>query len=558
MGIKSTVAHWFGFEQKANPAFMQYTGLMYGNLPQPVMMQANPKAFMKEGYRRNDTVYKCVSYIARNAAGVRLALYTDATKKREIENHPLLDLLSKPNKDMSGNDFVESVCAYTLLLGNSYQYSLRLAKQGPPDELWALRPDLIDIVPSKRGVVRYDYKINDPPTQFEPDLIGHTKFWSPDDDLYGLSPIEVAAIFIDMNLAYNKWNLALTQNYSQPPGAWTTPALLGKKERDTLEHNIHQKYQGFKNAGKAPVLDGGLKWESTAVPPAQMAWLEGRSANSVSGANIYFLAPQLVGDTGASTYDNMEQAVYGSYTEAIFPLLDKVTGTWNRWLVPMYGKNLYLSYDKQSVETIQKIMQAQESAKAERWTKIWLAGGCKLDEYRDKIGLEPAKVGGASFRIKDILIAEADLEKYAEQCLTAPALPPLPIAEGQMPPPGTTVEGSITKPPALPAPKKGYDRSGTYQPDDLEEQLNVLRMQGTQYVQWKAFVRGQSCEICIKNEDITVVLGDEFPSGHILPPAHPGCNCKVVPAEQKNILPIDLQQKRTAREEYQQFSRRYV
>ena len=118
------------YEQKSNPSFAQFESMGYASLPQPVQMQANPKAFVKEGYRRNDTVHKCVSYIARNAAGVRLALYTDATKKREITSHPLLDLLNKPNKDMSGNDYVESVCAYTLLIGNSYQYALRAFKSG--------------------------------------------------------------------------------------------------------------------------------------------------------------------------------------------------------------------------------------------------------------------------------------------------------------------------------------------------------------------------------------------------------------------------------------------
>lgn len=442
------------WEQKSNPAFAQYQGLGYGSLPQPVMMQANPKAIAKEGYRRNDTVHKCVSYIARNAAGIRIALYTDATKKREIESHPLLDLLNNPNKDMSGNDFIESICAYTLLQGNSYMFAFRLAKQGPPDELWSLNPAMIDIVPDSTRVVGYDWKVRSPYIRFEPELVGHTKFWSPDDDLYGLSPVEVAGILVDQQLAYRKWNLSLTQNYAQPPGAWTTPALLGQKERNTLEQNINQKYNGFKNAGKAPVLDGGLKFESYAVPPAQMAFLEGQQYNAAAIANIYSLAPQIVGDTSASTYSNMEEAKYGSYTEAIFPLMDKVVvGSLNRWLVPMFGKGLFLSYVKESVETIQKIMQEQEAAKAERWTKIWLAGGCNLAEYRDKIGLSKPKQGGDAYRIKDILIAEEDLEKYAEQCLTQPALPPLPVAEGT-PPPGQTVEGSLVKPPALPAPAK--------------------------------------------------------------------------------------------------------
>lgn len=574
MGFINRIASSLGFERKNNPAFAQY--MNYGGLPQPVMMQANPNAFMKEGYRRNDTVHKCVSYAARNAAGIRLALYTDKTRKREITTHALLDKLGAPNKDMSGNDYVESVCAYTLLIGNSYQYALRLAKNGPPDELWSLNPGKIDIVPGPNRILRYDFKIKEPPTPFEPSLIGHTKFWNPDDDLYGLSPIEVAGIFVDMNLAYRKWNLALTQNMAQPPGAWTTPALLGKKERDTLEANINQKYNGFKNAGKAPVLDGGLKFESYMVPPAQMAFLEGQEYNSSQIANIYNLAPQVIGDTSASTYDNFEQAVYGSYTECIFPLMDKVCGTWNRWLVPMYpdlkASGAYLGYDKQSVETIQKIMQAQEDAKAERWTKVWLAGGCKLNEYRDKIGLPAAKVGGDSYRIKDILIAEVDLEKYAEQCLTAPAAQTPPVPEGTpvpapiKPKPGGKSIDDITQysiqikqgnnEPAFPkdteaqnhhsalhspqqystqATQKNLDQNGVYQPDDLQARLALYEAQGVIATTWT----GGTCDVCMSNNGKTVPLGQPFPSGHILPKAHPNCECESIPIyEQKRIIPF--------------------
>jgi HK97 family phage portal protein len=572
MSIFSRALSWLGMEQKANPSFGHY--MEYGQLPQPVQMQANPKAFMKEGYRRSDTVHKCVSYAARNAAGIRLALYTDRTRKREIKSHPLLDLLTAPNKDMSGNDYIESVNAYTLLIGNSYEYALRLAPQGPPDELWVLTPAIIDIVPGRKGIVRYDYRIQEPPVAFAPELIGHTKFWNPStgvpgDDLYGLSPIEVAGIFVDMNLAYRKWNLALTQNMAQPPGAWTTPALMGEKEREKLEAKVNQKYSGYKNAGKAPVLDGGLEFKSYAVPPAQMNFLEGQGYNSNQIANIYNLAPQVIGDSSASTYDNFEQAVYGSYTECIFPLMDKRCGTWNRWLVPMYpdlkASGAVLGYDKQSVETIQKMMQAQESAKSERWTKVWLAGGCTLNEYRDKITLPAAKQGGDSYRIKDILIAEADLEKYAEQCLTAPAAQTLPVPEGT-PPSGTTVEGSLAKPPALPAPKpkpgtqpkKSLDSHDIYQPDDLAKQLSLLKGQGVTQVEWKSPEKYGPCDICAPNVGQIRTLGDAFPSGHILPVAHPNCECFVEPVAQKSMEPISIETKRTLRDEYKEFQRRHA
>jgi HK97 family phage portal protein len=447
------------FQRKSNPAFAQYA--QYGRLPEPVTMGGNPRAYAKEGYRRNDTAHKCIDYIARNLAGIRIALYSDATRKREITSHPILDLLSHPNSDMSYQDFIESVASFTLLYGNSYMYGIRAGKSGPPDEIWSLRPDRVDIVPNGQMIVRYDYRIKEPATPLDAGDVGHTKYWSPDDDLYGLSPIEVAALMIDQTLAARKWNLSLLQNAGQPAGAWVVPTTMDKKSRDTLEDKLNKKYAGSKNAGRIPVLDGGLKFQPTGIGPADMSYLDLLTHNAAGVANIYNLAPQIVGDTSASTYDNFEQAVYGSYTEAIFPLADKVIcGTLNRWLVPQYGKSsLYLGYDKQSVETIQSVMQAQEGAKADRWTKIYTAGGCTLAQYQEKIGIEPDPQGNV-YRIKDTIIPADKLEDYAIQSMTAPAAPPKPLPEGT-PPPGVTVDAdphpalpAPAKVPALPAPKK--------------------------------------------------------------------------------------------------------
>lgn len=590
------------FSRKSNPDFAQY--MQYGTIPQPVTMTGNPRQYAKEGYRRNDTAHKCIDYISRNAAGIRIALYADATKKREITSDPILDLLAKPNISMSQQDYVESCIAYQLLYGNSYQLGMRAGKAGPFDELWVLDPVRVDIVPDGKQIVRYDYRITERPAALDPMDVGHSKYWCPDDDLYGLSPIEVAAIMIDQNVAARKYNLALLQNSGQPPGAWIVPAVMDKKSRDILEDKINKKYAGYKNAGKIPVLDGGMKFEPTGIPPAQMAYLELLTHNGASIANIYNLAPQVVGDTSASTYDNYEQAVYGSYTEAIFPNMDKLMGTLNRWLVPQFGKSSkVLGYDKQSVETIQKMMQAQEAAKADRWTKVYLAGGCLLSTYQEKIGIEPDKQGNV-YRIKDLIIPAKELEAYAEQCMTAPAVPTLPIPEGTPPPtdPLAKPPVPVTIPPKDPKKNQGdaYEEiklmvatmvrdalasqdikagstrntrssasrvrvteilrgnedihqskvliNGVYQPDDLHNQLAKLQSQGVQYVTWKCYT--PFCPICGDNKDVTVELGKPFPSGHILPPAHPNCECEVVQAAEKSIL---LQ-----RDEYSVFMRKYA
>jgi phage portal protein BeeE len=75
------------------------------------------RAYAKEGYKQNPTVYRCISLIAKNAASVRPYL-----KRGEeyIEDHPLLDLLQRPNPITGGQEFREEAYSWALLTGNIF------------------------------------------------------------------------------------------------------------------------------------------------------------------------------------------------------------------------------------------------------------------------------------------------------------------------------------------------------------------------------------------------------------------------------------------------------
>ena len=429
MGIFSRIASAFSpsREEKYNP---QYSGTPYiYNTPQEKRMEKNYRNFAREGYQDNDTVYKCISYIARNGSAIQPILYQDQTMEETIDTHPVLDLLKKPNNEQSGVAYREALLSYKLLSGNAFQYVLRASPNQSPNELWPLRPDQTKIVlQSPRGIIGYKFDSLGSMV-IQPSEIGHTKYWHPiSEDMFGMSPLEAAAIFADQSIAAKKWNLALLQNMARPAGAWTIPTVLSPNDRSNLENKLNNKFAGSRNAGKAPVLDAGLTWTSIGLQPAQMDWLPGIQYNAAAIANIYNISPQLIGDTSSTTYENMQQAKVASYTEAIFPELDDLYALWNTWLLPMYKdlKNAYLYYDKESVEVIQEMIQAQKDAKADRANKMWMSGECTLNEAREMAGL-PSTPGGDVFRFAAILVRASELDKYAEQSLTKPPPPPEPI-----------------------------------------------------------------------------------------------------------------------------------
>lgn len=399
-------------------------------------MPLNFKGYAKEGYRRNDTAHKCISYIARNGAEIEWGLYTDKTREKEITSHPLLDAFEAPNPDIDRYTFVEQWLSLYLLSGNAFIYGITAGKSQnkPFDEIYTVRPDYIQIVPSDTGVA--SYKIGTDSTNAMPvdkASISHSKYWCPDDLLWGLSPLEVVAIFIDQQATGNKWNLAYMQNAVKLPGFWKTDQILTKIDFDKLKRDLKEKYAGFKNAGNAAVMDGGLSWTDTTKPPLELDWLNSSSKLGINIANVYNIDPALIGDTTASTYNNRKDAKFASYTEAIFPAMDKLQAALNRWYVPRFGQKLYLAYKKDSVETIQELIQAQKQAESDRSTKIYNASKATLNEAREIDGLPPLP-GGDVIKMGAVLIPIEKLDDYANQSLQKPSAPPTAVPEGSQQP----------------------------------------------------------------------------------------------------------------------------
>jgi len=146
---------------KLNPAWAHFSS--YSDTPQAVRMNRNYKSYAKFGYKESDTLYKCISYLIRNGAAIPPVLFTSKEQAlksngERIEKHPLLDKLERPNPEQTGVQYREAVLGYKLLAGNSFQYAIR-TRSRPPDELWALRPDRMQLlIQPRKGIVGYKYE----------------------------------------------------------------------------------------------------------------------------------------------------------------------------------------------------------------------------------------------------------------------------------------------------------------------------------------------------------------------------------------------------------------
>jgi HK97 family phage portal protein len=351
-------------------------------------------ALAREGYVQNAIVHRAVKLVAENAASVAY-LVTEGAHVRD--QHPLLDLLARPNPRQEGAALLESIHAYLLLAGNAYVEAVALnGKNGVQvRELYVLRPDRMRVVPGPDGwPAAYDYTVGGASTRFEqsasPPPILHLTQFHPLDDHYGLSSLEAAAVAVDTHNAAAKWNKALLDNAARPSGAlvYSGPdnSVLADSQFERLKRELEDNYQGARNAGRPLLLEGGLDWKAMSLSPKDMDFLEAKHAAAREIALAFGVPPMLLGIPGDNTYSNYQEANRVFWRQTVLPLSSRVGAALTQWLAPVFGADIKLVVDPDRIPAL-------SSDRAALWDMATKAPFLTLNEKRALTGFGPADGG---------------------------------------------------------------------------------------------------------------------------------------------------------------------
>jgi len=349
----------------------------------------------REGVMQNAVVYRCVRMIAEGAASVPFLVYDGDT---ELDTHPLLALLQKPNPQESGPQLFERWYAFLECAGNAYLEAASL--RGDIRELYALRPDRVKVVPGPRGwPSAYEYTVDSRTLRIGRDDTGflpvlHATLFHPLDDLYGFSPIEAAARAIDVHNQGAAWTKSLLDNAARPSGAliYNGPAGapgLTDSQFARIKQELEDTYQGAANAGRPMVLEGGLDWRSMSYTPSDMDFAATRDVAAREIALAFGIPPMLLGIPGDNTYSNYQEANLSFWRQTVLPLVAKTAASLTRWLAPRFGDALRIGYDSDAVEAL---AQQREST----WDKLNAATFLTLNEKRTAAGYSPVAGGDSA------------------------------------------------------------------------------------------------------------------------------------------------------------------
>jgi len=285
----------------------------------------------------------------------------------------------------------------------------------PPTELYNLRPDRMKIRSGTRAMpVAYDYMLKgqivesyDVDQSTGASKVKHIKLFNPLDDYYGMSPMQASSVDIDQHNLANKHNVNLLQNGARPSGAVIfNPkdetggnVQLSDVQRNQLMNDVNQRFSGTGNAGKPMLLEGDFEWKEMGLSPKDMDFIQLKNMSAKDIALVYGVPSQLIGIPDSQTYSNFAEAKLALYNETIIPLLDRLQGDLNEWLVPMFNEQgLELRYDIDSIPA----MAEQRKRVFESVSAGVKEGILTRNEAREQLGYEP--IEGA-----DSLLVSANL-----------------------------------------------------------------------------------------------------------------------------------------------------
>ena len=348
------------------------------------------KAYAKEGYALNPSVYACIDLIATSFARVPLKVYND--EGEELTEGPLVELLDQPNPDEGGDEFRTSTVSWLLLTGNTF--TERILAGGVPTELWNWQPYDMSVgrVKGSRLPARYTWRKGLEGQQSwdvnivtgESDIMHWRKFNpDPSDSTFGQSPMAAAAASADsynsaMKLRYNKMKNGLSIDGILSPDSGDSN--MDHKQQSELERKIREKYTGVDGL-RVAVSNTKMSFTTMTSTLRDAEWGFGTKLNKQEICEVFKVPTQLLGIEGSQTFANYAEANKAFYYHAVIPLLELYCSEMNRWLGEFFPGQT-ISWSKSDIDAL-------ETDRSAFRTEMIQAGVFTINEIREAFGKDP-------------------------------------------------------------------------------------------------------------------------------------------------------------------------
>ena len=418
---------------------------------------ASFESFATEGYAKSEIVHACIRELAVSSASPRYYVQAPSTDGGavEITSGLLYNLTNQPNPTSDWYSFIENMVTYLMVAGNSYVLKER-TRSGQVMALYNLRPDRVRIIGGDHGAEGYIYTVGGKDYSIPREDICHLALPNPGGDLYGLSPLQVLARNVNLDLNMTDFAKTYFQNAGVPSGLLKIKRRLGSQEEAaTIRARWRSQFGGRNNFHRVAILDEDADYVPMAHSPKDMALPELHDLTESRICAVFGVPAILVGaNVGLqrSTYSNYREARMAFHSETLEPMVSRILRHFNRNMLAEYSGNESLTVDWAAMRSGLDDREAMTS----RVTGLFAGGILTLNEAREQLGLEA--------------VTDGAIRRIPSSVFEVPEGSPAPVAIGEAPVEESLTVGVLKAP--RPARRAGILRRELL--EDREEETDAL------------------------------------------------------------------------------------
>ncbi len=353
---------------------------------------ASGQKVTEENAMEHSAVYAAVRVIAETIASLPLNVYREDQKgnKQKAKNNYLYSVLhNKPNNIMTSFTWRETMLAHLLLWGNHYS-QLEIDNSGKITGIWPLMPGNMQVKERNRKLYYVYYPKNESKTVYDSSEILHIPGLGFNGRV-GKSVIKMAKEAVGLGLSAEEFGARFFSQGAQPGGIVEYPESLSDDAFDRYKKDVRDEYQGLGNSHKIMVLEEGMKFHQTGIPPEDAQFLETRKFQIEEIARIFRVPPHMLADLDRATFSNIEQQSIDFVVNTIRPWLVRIEQTLNDTLISDRNTDNYIKF------VVEGLLRGDAESRGNFYNQMFNIGAMSINDIREKEDMNPVENGDQNF-----------------------------------------------------------------------------------------------------------------------------------------------------------------
>lgn len=336
-------------------------------------------------------VWACVNLISNSIGMTPLKLYkeSDDDEAKPARRHRLFRILHRrPNADMTAAQFWKLIVVSMLFQGFGAGW-IRRTDAGDVVSIEFLLPERLTRTRQNDGSIKSEYSF---PNGTKKTIPERDLFWCPYftlDGITGITPIQYARNVFGIAIAAERAAGKTFKNGLMASIFFTMQRILKPEQRAEFRENM-EKVTGAINAGKSPILEGGMDAKAIGINPNDAQLLESRSFSTEEICRWYQVPPHMIGHVEKQTSfgTGVEQQQLGFLVFCLQPIFTNIEQAVDRCcLNPGNEFDTYFA-----MFTVENFLRGDMKSRAAFYSTMTQNGIMTRDECRSKENLP--KLGG--------------------------------------------------------------------------------------------------------------------------------------------------------------------